>query len=170
MNISNKGAGGSAGIRKAGETVGEKGGRPLKFKSRQQLEDKINEYFEGCFEPMLNKQGEIVKHPDTGEALLRQARPFTMAGLAAYLEIDRKTLLNYSKRDKFFPTIKKARERVEAYVEEQLFRPQIAAGVIFNLKNNFKWRDAPEEETDKGEQALIEKLDEVFGNAKPKTD
>lgn len=150
--------------------MGNKGGRPLKFKSRQELEEKIDEYFEGCFEPALDKYGEVIRHPKTGEVMMRQVKPFTMAGLASFLGIDRKTLLNYSKDDRFFPAVKKARDKVEAYVEEQLFRPQIAAGVIFNLKNNFKWKDNPDDDAGKTEQAIIDKLNEVFGDAKPKTD
>ena len=66
-----------------------------------------------------------------------------MSGLAYSLDMDRKTLLNYSKDEKFFPTVKKAKDRVEVYAEERLFFPN-ATGVIFNLKNNFNWEDKQE--------------------------
>ena len=68
----------------------------------------------------------------------KKKKPYTMSGLALYLDMDRRSLLNYSKDEKFFPTIKKARDRVENFVEERLFDTR-AAGIIFNLKNNFGW-------------------------------
>lgn len=68
----------------------------------------------------------------------------TMSGLAYHLGMDRKTLLNYSKDERYFPTIKKARDRVEAFVEERLMLGNATAGVIFNLKNNFGWIDKQE--------------------------
>ena len=139
------------------------GGRPLKFKTVKELEERIDEYFNSCFEPAFNKDGTKKIDFRTGEQMVWQIKPFTLSGLAYYLDIDRKTLYNYSKRDKFFPTIKKARARVEAYVEEQLFKPQIAAGVIFNLKNNFDWRDKPEDMERTTEDFVADKLNDVFG-------
>lgn len=119
----------------------QKPGRPLKFKSAKALQERIDAYFESCFRPVLPESGLPVVNQMTGEPLLTQFRPFTMGGLAAYLDCDRKTLLNYSERDEYFLTIKRARQKIEAYAEEQLYTPKIAAGVIFNLKNNFGWKD-----------------------------
>lgn len=140
-----------------------KGGRPLKFKSKQELQERVDAYFESCFEPAFNKKGEPLIDFRTGEQMIWQTKPFTMAGLACFLDIDRRTLLNYSKDDRFFPTIKRARAKIEAYVEEQLFRPQIAAGVIFNLKNNFGWKDNACEDEESTENKAADKLNEVFG-------
>lgn len=147
----------------------EKGGRPLKFKSNKALQERVDAYFESCFEPAFDKNGNPITDYRTGEQLVWQTKPFTMAGLAYFLDIDRRTLLNYSKDERFFPTIKKAKARVEAYVEEQLFRPQIAAGVIFNLKNNFGWCDNPPEDEQSTEDKVADRLNEVFGNADEKT-
>jgi hypothetical protein len=147
----------------------DKGGRPLKFKTKQALEERINEYFNSCFEPAFTKSGEPMIDFKTGEQMMWQSKPFTMSGLAYYLDIDRKTLYNYGKKEKFFPTIKRAKARVEAYVEEQLFRPQIAAGVIFNLKNNFGWCDNPSSESQNTEDKVADKLNEVFGNVHEET-
>lgn len=99
-----------------------KGGRPKKYTSVEVMQKDIDSYFEMCDE----------KH-----------KPYTMSGLALSLDMDRRTLLNYSKDDKFFPTIKKARDKVESFAEERLFYPN-ATGVIFNLKNNFNWEDKQE--------------------------
>lgn len=100
-------------------------GRPKKYTDIQILENKINGYFKKC--DKLNK-------------------PYTLSGLAFALDMDRKTLYNYSKDEKFFPTIKKAKGKVETFVEERLFYPN-AAGAIFNLKNNFDWKDKQEVDT-----------------------
>lgn len=138
-------------------------GRPLKFKSVHSLEEKINEYFDSCFAPAYNDDGTPVINPATGNQMMYRTKPWTLSGLACHLGIDRKTLYNYSKNDKFFPTIKNARAKIEAYVEEQLFTPKIAAGVIFNLKNNFGWQDKPGEDEKNTEDAVAEALNKVFG-------
>ena len=72
-----------------------KGGRPLLFKTVKELEDKINEYFED-----------------------ENNRPYTITSLAVWLDSDRKTLTNYEERDKFFPTIKRAKTKIEADIEK----------------------------------------------------
>ncbi|MCI9434766.1 MAG: hypothetical protein HFI86_05820 [Bacilli bacterium] len=99
-----------------------KRGRPKKYTKTDTMQQKIDEYFKKCD---------------------KNNKPYTMSGLAFALDMDRRSLLNYSKDDKFFPTIKKARNKVETYVEERLFYPN-ATGVIFNLKNNFNWEDKQE--------------------------
>ena len=100
--------------------MGKKRGRPLKFESPKELEEAINKYFEKCKE---------------------EDRPLTMSGLANACGVDRQTILNYSKKEKYFGTIKKARNMCEQYAEEKLFTGGSVAGVIFNLKNNYSWRD-----------------------------
>lgn len=130
-----------------------KDGRPLLFETPEALEAKINEYFESCFEevwyeekqedkskkwvPQLERDGSIAKV---------QTEPFTISGLSYYLGVDRKTLINYEKRDEYFHTIKKAKARIEAYTEKQLFNTQgkNMVGIIFNLKNNYGWQDKTE--------------------------
>lgn len=102
----------------------KKVGRPKLFKTPEELEEKINTYFYQCKE---------------------EERPYTMSGLAFALGIDRKTLINYGKDEEFFPTIKRARNFVEQYVEERLLTQSgVTTGVIFNLKNNFDWKDKQE--------------------------
>ena len=100
-----------------------KAGRPRAFKSVEEVEKKIEAYFNYCEE---------------------KDKPYTMSGLAYYLEIDRRTLLNYSKDEEYFPLIKKARDRVQMQLEEGLYRLGNNSGIIFNLKNNFDWKDKME--------------------------
>lgn len=73
------------------------------------------------------------------------AEPYTVAGLALSLDIDRRTLLNYSKKEEFFPTIKKARIKIEKDVERRSIENN-SAGAIFNLKNNFDYEDKQKKE------------------------
>ena len=68
-----------------------------------------------------------------------------MSGLAYYLKIDRQTLINYSKKEEFFGTIKDAKDRVLMNTEERLQTfQQPTAGIIFALKNNYDWTDKQE--------------------------
>lgn len=115
-------------------------GRPRAFKSVEEVKEKINAYFNYCEE---------------------KEKPYTMSGLAYYLGIDRRTLLNYSKNEDYFPLIKKARDKVQMQLEECLYRLGNNSGVIFNLKNNFDWKDKMEvEKTD------MTKVDELLKEIK----
>ena len=107
-------------------------GRPRAFNSVEELESKIKDYFEYC-----NKE----------------KKPYTMSGLAYYLDVDRKTIVNYTKDEEYFPTIKKARDRVQMQLEENaLMNISNSTFTIFNLKNNFDWKDKIETNTENFEQ------------------
>lgn len=111
-------------------------GRPLKFKSAKEMQGKIQAYFDQCdnrTETVVNKNGEVVQVPNP--------RPYTISGLAYFLGTNRQTLINYEDRDEYFEIIKSAKAKIEAFVEESLWTPKIATGVMFNLKNNFGWED-----------------------------
>jgi len=70
----------------------------------------------------------------------------TMAGLALSLDVDRRTIVNYAHNEEYFPTIRKAKARIEAFIETRLYGNNVT-GCIFNLKNNFDWKDKQEIET-----------------------
>ena len=99
------------------------GGRPPKYNAKEEMQMKINKYFAECDE---------------------KNRPYTVTGLALALDLDRKSLLNYQEKDEFFHTIKKAKQKVENYLEERLIGDSSVTGIIFNLKNNYDWRDKQE--------------------------
>lgn len=123
-------------------------GRPLKFGSVEELQKKIDEYFESCFEEVWyqDKDGRWLPKLDRNEQIiLQQVRPYTITGLAVHLDTTRDTLLDYEGRDEFSDTIKKAKSKCELFAEEQLFTKQNVTGVIFNLKNNYsRWADKQE--------------------------
>ena len=96
------------------------GGRPRKYESVKALENVIDEYFAECEEKELFP---------------------TVAGLCLDLDLSRVGLLTYQGREEFSYTIKRAKQRVENSVEQLLMSGKAPAGAIFNLKNNFGWRD-----------------------------
>lgn len=65
----------------------------------------------------------------------------SVTGLALALNLTRQGLINYEERELFFDTIKRAKLRVENAVEQRLFYNN-PTGTIFNLKNNFNWKDS----------------------------
>ena len=117
-------------------------GRPKIFNDVKEVEEKINAYFNYCEE---------------------KEKPYTMSGLAYYLGISRQTLVNYSNQNQFFNTIKKARDRVQMQLEENaLLNKANPTFTIFNLKNNFDWKDSNEVKTN----VEIAKVDELLNEIK----
>lgn len=103
-------------------------GRPLKYKNAKLLQDDIEKYFAKCDE---------------------QSKPYTVSGLAYALGTNRQTLINYGEKEDFIDTIKAAKAKIEAYNEELLYSKDVpTVGVIFNLKNNYNWKDKQEIEAD----------------------
>ncbi len=114
------------------------GGRPLKFKTVEELQAAIDDYFTQCDNRLVqgydNKTNEQFAYVSP--------EPYTMSGLAYALDMSRRTLLDYRKRSKFLPTIKRAKRKVAMDVERRLMEGKGAtAGAIFSLKNNFGWKD-----------------------------
>lgn len=106
-----------------------KTGRPKKYNTVEEMEKIIEQYFE--------------EHK-------REGLPYTVSGLALALDMTRETLLKYEENSEFSDTIKRAKQKIEEYVETRLFVSGIATGVIFNLKNNFGWKDKQEIEQSGG--------------------
>lgn len=133
-------------------------GRPLTFKTVKELQEKIDEYFEWCdnrTRKAVDKEGK--------EIMISSPAPYTMSGLARSLGVDRRTLVNYSHKEKFFPTIRDAKSRIEEDVETRLMETRNEKGAIFNLKNNFDdWKDKNETDlTSNGETLRQVVLDTV---------
>lgn len=118
-------------------------GRRIQF-TLDELKQRIDDYFKYCDE---------------------NEEPYTVSELALFLDVDRSTLLRWEKEEiqfidmsddeivEFCNTIKRAKYRVEAFAEKQLFKAKNPAGTIFNLKNNFGWIDKQEIES------RVEKVD-----------
>jgi len=124
-------------------------GRPRAFKSVEEVEEKINAYFNYCEE---------------------KEKPYTMSGLAYYLEVSRQTLVNYSYKDEYFDTIKKARDKVQMQLEENaLSNKANPTFTIFNLKNNFDWKDKIEHSSSEIENINknVSNIADLLNNPKP---
>lgn len=116
----------------------------LKYKDEKELEKGIEEYFEDC-----NKR----------------EKPYTMSGLAVWLGITRQTLVNYGKTDKFFPLIKKAKERVQAQIEENAIDGTFnTTFAIFSLKANYKWDDGNKVQVNIN-KPKVEKVEDIVDNS-----
>ncbi len=138
------------------------GGRPLKFKTVQELQEKIDAYFADC-DPHMEEVTEWVEARDKDGKLLKdehglnylvevthkvmtKQKPYTFTGLATFLGTSRETLREYSERPEFVDSIKGALDKCEAFVEQTLFTAPNVTGPIFNLKNNYGWRDKTEQD------------------------
>jgi hypothetical protein len=109
------------------ENVSEKNkmGRPLKFKTVEEMQGKIDAYFKECD---------------------KKEDPYTITGLALALDTTRDLLLDYQDKEDYSYTIKRAKLKCENYAEKHLFKGKNGVvGAIFNLKNNYKrWVDKQE--------------------------
>lgn len=111
-------------------------GRPLVFKTVADLEAKIREYFDWC-----DGRTRTTYDKDGNEKSYVWGAPYGMAGLAYFLDVDRKTITNYSHRDKYFPALAQARARIEADLEQRIIESRTPQGGIFMAKNNFGYVD-----------------------------
>lgn len=100
--------------------MAKKRGRPKAYTEVEIMQKKIDNYFEECY---------------------KNNEPYTITGLCIALDICRDTLSEYMKKDEFSDTIKKAKLKVENYLEKHLITDSSTTGIIFNLKNNFGWSD-----------------------------
>ena len=91
-----------------------KGGRPKKYDDPDEFAQIIDAYFDEC-----DSKGKV----------------YTFSGLALALNMDVKSVRNYGKDEKFFPSVNRARLKIMEQYEQELFRTQGSTqGVQFALK------------------------------------
>lgn len=136
-----------------------KGGRPPKYKTKEEIEEKINAYFKSCDgRPLLNDEGAPICDK-YGYPIIIDQHPPTVTGLALALGFEcRLSLINYQGKKEFHEVITRAKSRIEAYTEERLFDKDGANGAKFSLQNNFKgWTpDKDAEESPRREVIIVE--------------
>ena len=119
-------------------------GQPLKYRSVTALIKMMDDYFDDC---------DIKKIP------------YTITGLCQSIGTTRKTLCEYEKRDKYVNAIKKAKARVEQYVETLMLSGKAQPGTIFWMKNH-GWQDRQQVDvndvTDLSEDQLRAKLSHIM--------
>jgi hypothetical protein len=123
--------------------VGNEGGRPPFFLSPEDLQEKIEEYFNG---------GAHKKTFVTALGVTVEIPIITICGLAYFLGFEsRQSLTDYEEKSEFSYIIKRARLRIEMNYEENLTEKN-ATGSIFALKN-MDWKDKSETDiTTKGDK------------------
>lgn len=156
-------------------------GRPLKFKTVEELQQKIDEYVKSCFDYKRDGWGKRIKDDEETAVqgktvyLMQQVKPFTITGLAYFLETTRDTLMDYESgkyddpektdevNEQFSDTIKRCKMMIYSYAEEQLFVGKNPSGVIFNLVNNWDWHNTSEHVIKPSDDAtpIKEKLKEI---------
>ena len=121
--------------------------RPPKYKTPEELQEKIKEYFTNCPDkrPIYNKLGKKVA----------EVPELTLTGLALHCGFcSRQSFYDYEKKNEFSYTIKRARALIEQ-VYEKLLQRGLGAGAIFALKN-FGWRDNQDQDNDETIEEAIE--------------
>ena len=120
------------------------GGRPPNYETVEELEKIIDDYFAS----LKDEKGRYIDVPAISE-------------LGLHIGLSRQGICEYGKKDKFSDTIKKAKQTIESFLEKNLTIGKAPVGTIFNLKNNFDWKD-------RSEQLItnVEGDDEVLNSAK----
>lgn len=129
-------------------------GRPPRYKSKEEIEEKIDAYFKQCEGEVLKDNNGNTVFNKFGNPVIINQRPPTVTGLALALGFStRLSLLNYQGKKEFMNTITRAKTMIEAYAEERLFDRDGSNGAQFSLRNNFKgWNEKQITELDEEEQ------------------
>lgn len=103
-------------------------GQPKKYETKEELQAAIDKYFYNS------------THDKDGNERDKE-KPISITGLALALGFaSRQSIADYNGKDEYSYTIKQAKLRIENFLEERLLSNNVA-GVIFNLKNNYGWKD-----------------------------
>lgn len=113
------------------------GGRPVAFKSPQEMLEKIYEYLLAC------EQRKITVATKDGIKEIPSPAPITIEGLCAFAGITKTTFYVYQKKPRFRAIITQYRQIVEKYFVEQCVEGKPGNKADFILKNAFadEWKE-----------------------------
>lgn len=118
--------------------------KPKKFKTPEDLQMKIDQYFEECDSRVVQVYSKSMQEIVD----MKKPRPYTIEWLCEILECDRDTVLNYEKwewYEDYFGIIKKAKMKIQRNkVERGLDWDSNPAVTIFDLKNNHSYKEKQE--------------------------
>ena len=140
-------------------------GRPPKYKSVEEMQAKIDEYFAACKgHPMTDDEGKPVLDK-FGRPIVLDAHPPTITGLALALGFaSRQGLLTYQGKKVYCDTITRAKAKCEQYAEERLFDRDGSNGAKFSLQNNFTgWREDKQNQNQETAENLTHLFDVLNG-------
>ena len=120
-------------------------GRPPKYETPEEMQRIIDLYFLAC---RVHQTGDVALMSDCSEddlLIINYIDDYvpTVSGLAYTLGMTTEALRNYEAKDQFLVTVKRAKQRIEKHLEQRLDGNN-PTGTIFNLKNNFGWKDKSE--------------------------
>lgn len=129
-------------------------GAKRKFMSPEHLQCMVNEYFESCNGPLIDKFGNLV-YDKQGNLVKVQVKPYTVSGLALYLGISTMTLKKYriglvddlldelhAETDDcltFSKVVCNAKQVIESYAESRLYDKDGQRGAQFVLDCCYNW-------------------------------
>lgn len=129
-------------------------GGTKKFMSPEHLQCMVNEYFESCNGPLIDKWGQLV-YDKEGKLVKVQVKPYTLSGLALYLGVSTQTLKKYREglvddfldelyaetddRLTFAKVVMNAKQTIEAYAEGRLYDKDGQRGAQFVLDCCYNW-------------------------------
>ena len=139
--------------------------RPPFYKTAEELQAKIDEYFDSCGTTYVTDADGKMIFNQFGAPVVKDRNPPTVTGLALFLGFSsRQSLINYQSKKAFLDVISRAKLRVENFVEKKIYNPDIRpAGVPFVLMN-MGWsnptniRVEPKAPDTAGDKSLLEKL------------
>ncbi len=115
----------------------------LIFKTPEEMQKKIDAYFEDCKgHPLTDDNGNVILDK-YGQPIILGVKPLTVTGLALALGFaTRQSLLDYEGKGQYRYMIQQAKLRIENYAEMRLYDKEGSNGAKFNLQNNFRKWDA----------------------------
>lgn len=102
-------------------------GQPPCFNSREELQEAIEDYFNSCLAPLCDENNVVIG--------VKWYKKPTLGGLAIHIGCDRATIWNYSKSDRYFDIIKRAKDIITNFTEELLIEGKNIPGAINTLVN-----------------------------------
>lgn len=125
-------------------------GRPMKYSSAKKLLEAVEDYFDSISYTTVLKDGHgqpILSDSGREFRKLVYVTPPGKSAMCLHIGIDESTWDNYADAEKnpeLAPVTRWAKMRMEAYLEEQLNTRDRTQGIIFNLENNYGWKNRRE--------------------------
>ena len=130
-----------------------------KYTDPEEAQKKIDEYFQSCMGPLIDRKGEIV-YDDAGNIVYVQIKPHTLTGLARYMGLFTSNFNDYcsgrydnpaeDNPENLFSTVfSRAKQQIEEYAETRLYDKDGQKGAQFVLSSVFDWKTHKEKLDDK---------------------
>lgn len=119
------------------------------FASPQQLQIEVDQYFESCYGPLIDRKKGQPVYDNEGNIIKVQVEPFTVSGLAYWIGVPTTMLdritdgllddLSETDEDKLCSTIlKRAKQKIAVYAEKRLYDREGVNGARFVLDTHFR--------------------------------